>query len=77
VAEHTHVAHANADNKMTYRGIFHRSVRIPTHVNVHPYDDVIMIQYKRMRCFGNLPNIGGRVRNISRQNGRGRVMLDK
>jgi len=43
---YTHVAHANADNKRTYRAIFQRTARIAIHVIVHPYDDVIMIRYK-------------------------------
>jgi len=56
---YAHVAHANADNKRTYCGIFQRTVRISTHVNVHPYDDVIMIRYKLTNYKQNtIPNIG-------------------
>jgi len=51
---YTHVAHANADNKRTYRGIFQRTVRITIHVIVHPYDAVIMIRYKLKNTISNI-----------------------
>ena len=53
------------------------SVLWQKHLNVTQHSEHRQMEVFEMRCFGNLLNLGGRVRNISWQNGQGRVMLDK